>query len=75
MGVISIMYGKLCTKCSKFEAIVGVIDFQLNAKCKYTRGVRREGRPKGRSVDLHTAALVVALERLLITVEEHGIWP
>ncbi|HEA26195.1 MAG TPA: hypothetical protein ENH92_03655 [Ectothiorhodospiraceae bacterium] len=26
-------------------------------------------------VDLHTAALVVALERLLNTVEERGIWP
>lgn len=26
-------------------------------------------------VDFHTAALVVALERLLITIEERGIWP
>ena len=26
-------------------------------------------------VDLHTAALVVALERLLITIDERGIWP
>ncbi len=26
-------------------------------------------------VDLHTSALVVALERLLITIEERGIWP
>jgi len=28
-----------------------------------------------RAVDLHTAALVVVLERLLITLEERGIWP
>lgn len=27
------------------------------------------------TVDLHTAALVVVLERLLITIEERGIWP
>jgi len=27
------------------------------------------------SIDLHTAALVVALERLLFTIEERGIWP
>ena len=26
-------------------------------------------------VDLHTAALVVALNRLIITIEERGIWP
>jgi glutamate dehydrogenase/leucine dehydrogenase len=26
-------------------------------------------------VDLHTAALVVALERLVITIDERGIWP
>jgi len=26
-------------------------------------------------VDFHTAALVVALERLLLTIEERGIWP
>lgn len=26
-------------------------------------------------VDFHTAALVVALERLLIPIEERGIWP
>ena len=26
-------------------------------------------------VDFHAAALVVALERLLIPIEERGIWP
>lgn len=27
------------------------------------------------SVDLHTAAMIVALNRLIITIEERGIWP
>lgn len=30
---------------------------------------------ENRIIDFHTAALVVALERLLITIEERGIWP
>jgi glutamate dehydrogenase/leucine dehydrogenase len=37
--------------------------------------VRKEAAGKQTIVDLHTAALVVVLERLLITLEERGIWP
>lgn len=35
----------------------------------------KEQSDKQTIVDLHTAALVVVLERLLITLEERGIWP
>ena len=50
------MYGKLCTKCSKFESIVGVMNFQLNPKCRYSRGVREGGWSKGRSTPVAETA-------------------
>ena len=34
-----------------------------------------EDKAKQLPVDLHTAALVVALHRLTVTIEERGIWP
>ncbi len=37
--------------------------------------LRQEDDNAPQAVDLHTAALVVALNRLLSTIEERGIWP
>jgi glutamate dehydrogenase (NAD(P)+) len=39
------------------------------------RSAQAEAPPAGGTMDLHTAALVVVLERLLIAMEERGIWP
>ncbi len=37
--------------------------------------IKQEDDNAPQVVDLHTAALVVALNRLLSTIEERGIWP
>jgi len=49
IGVIKRQHGKLCTNYSKFDSIVRLMDFQLNPKCRYSRGVRGGGWPEGRS--------------------------
>ena len=76
------LYSVMLTSPSKSELVNQKLEKRMNYAVDAVVAKKREleetedaDTGRAENIDYHTAAMVVALERLLLTLTERGIWP